>query len=116
MKDMMLREVNLEAGMPTADQAIKRLTYEIYTSKSMRARILKIIHGYGSSGAGGKIRIKSREYLKRMKLRGEIQGYIVGEDFSIFDENTRSAFLICPDLRKDKDLERHNNGVTFILL
>ena len=113
---LIMREVNLELGMPTADQAVKRLTYEIYNSKRMKVKILKIIHGYGSSGIGGKIRIRSREYLKRMIVRGEIHGYIPGEEFTIFNEETRQAFIICPELRKDKDLERHNNGVTFIVL
>ena len=46
----------------------------------------------------------------------EIRGYICGENFSIFDDDTRQAFLRCDALRKDRDLERHNNGVTFVVL
>ena len=49
-------------------------------------------------------------------LQGEIGGFIPGEEFSIFQEDTRRAFLRCDELRRDRDLERHNNGVTFILL
>ena len=43
-------------------------------------------------------------------------GYIPGESFSIFDSDTLAAFQRCPTLRRDRDLERHNNGVTFVLL
>ena len=43
----------------------------------------------------------------------EIRGYICGENFSIFDDDTRQAFLRCDALRKDRDLGRHNSGVTF---
>ena len=111
-----LREINLEEGMPYVDVAIKRLTFEIKQSQRMKIGVMKIIHGYGSSGTGGRIRVESRSYLERLKKRGEIRGFVPGERFSIFDEETRQAFLQCNDLRKDRDLERHNNGVTFILL
>lgn len=112
---MSLREVNLETGMPTVDQAIKRLTFEIHTSKKLNVRVLKIIHGYGSSGTGGKIRTEARNYLSRLKQRNEISGIIPGERFSIFEEETRSAFLLCSGLREDSDLDRYNNGVTFVV-
>lgn len=111
-----LREINLEEGKPLVDQAIKRLTFELHRSRSMGVTVLKIIHGYGSSGAGGRIRVEARSYLNRLKTRREIKGFIPGEDFSIFNDATRQAFLTCGDLRQDKDLERHNNGVTFIIL
>ena len=111
-----LREVNLELGKPIVEKAIGRLTFEIHHSRKMGVSVLKIIHGYGSSGTGGKIRLAARRHLLSMQSRGEIKGMIPGEQFSIFDETTRRAFLSCDMLRQDRDLERHNNGVTFILL
>lgn len=48
----LLREVNLEAGKPLVDQAIKRLTFELSHSRALGCTVLKIIHGYGSSGTG----------------------------------------------------------------
>ena len=111
-----LREVNLEAGKPLVDQAMKRLTFEIGHTRSMGCTVLKIIHGYGSSGTGGKIRTASLKYLTQLKSKGEIQDYIPGEAFSIFEEATRRAFSRCGDLRRDSDLDRYNNGVTFIVL
>lgn len=111
-----LREVNLEEGRPFADAAIRRLTFELSQSRRMGCTVLKIIHGYGSSGTGGRIRVEARQYLTRVKSRREIADFIPGEEFSIFNEATRSAFAKCGELRKDRDLERHNNGVTFIVL
>ena len=110
-----LREINLEQGMPLVDAAIRRLTFELSQSKRMGVTVLKIIHGYGSSGTGGRIRVEARAYLGRVKARREIADFIIGEQFSIFDAATRGAFLKCDALRKDSDLERHNNGVTFIV-
>ena len=111
-----LREINLEAGMPLVADALRRLTFEVHHSKSLGYTAMKLIHGYGSSGKGGKIRIAARERLDFLMRKREIRGYIPGEAFSIFDEQTRAAFLVCPELRKDRDLNRSNNGVTFILL
>ena len=110
------KTVNLEDGMPTSDAAVRRLTFEIHTAKRMGASAMKIIHGYGSSGTGGKIRTRSRAYLDGLARRGQIKGYIPGERFSIFDQSTRDAFAGCSALRQDSDLDRSNNGITIILL
>jgi len=111
-----LRTVNLEEGMPLVDEAVRHLTRELHYSRKSGVTVLKIIHGYGSTGVGGRIRVGARRYLDGLASRGEIKCYIPGETFSIFDENTRQAFLVCGELRKEHDLDRHNNGVTFIVL
>jgi len=112
----MVKLVNLEQGMPYADQAIRRLTFEINDAKRRGYSTLKLIHGYGSSGKGGVLRVEIRNYLLRIHSRNDIQAFIPGEDFSIFDNDTRIAFGIEPELRKDRDLDMHNNGVTFVIL
>lgn len=111
-----LREVNLERGMPTVRAALQQLTFELRRSRSLGCSAMKIIHGYGSSGTGGRIRVEARSYLARLKGRGELRDVIVGEEFSIFNPAVLSAFQQCGALRKDSDLERHNNGITIVLL
>ena len=111
-----LREVNITYDMPAAGQAVKRTTFEIENARRLGLKCVKIIHGYGSHGAGGKIRVEVRAYLERMKRQGRIKDYIPGEHFSIFDEATRAAFAKCDELRRDSDLERANNGVTIIVI
>lgn len=111
-----MKTVNLEAGMPFADQAIRRLTYELNCARQLKTPGFKIIHGYGSSGTGGVLRRKLRAYLTRQKAAGKVRMVIEGERLSIFDAETRDAFTYCPDLRSDRDLERHNNGITVIVL
>ena len=110
-----IKEVNIKSDMPTADDAIRRITYHLRTSKTLGIKALKIIHGYGSTGTGGKIRVEARRYLGEQKRKGFIRAYIKGEDFSIFDPATLDAFKACPDLRRDPDLERHNNGMTIVI-
>lgn len=107
--------VNLEEGMPHKEQAIKKLTFFVMSKKELGYRAMKVIHGFGSSGKGGVLRTASREYLSSLKRRKVIADFIPGEDFSIFNEATRKATQVCPDLSKDRDLERHNNGVTIVI-
>ena len=111
-----LQEVNIKYDMPTADLAVRRTTYAIENGRTLGASAVKLIHGYGSTGKGGKIRLEVRAYLERQKARGQIRDYIPGERFSIFDEPTRSAFALCDELRRDHDLDAANNGVTIVLL
>ena len=102
-----LREVDLERGMPTVRAALQRLTLELRRSRGLGCAAVKLIHGYGSSGKGGRIRVEARRRLDRMKAGGE---------FTIFEPRTLAAFQRCPGLRRDPDLERHNNGITVVVL
>ena len=111
-----LKEVNIKYDLPVAEDAVKRVTYNIRNGKALGASAVKFIHGYGSSGKGGVIRTETRRYLADQKRKGLIRDYIPGENFSIFDESTRAAFAGCDELRRDKDLERHNNGMTIVVL
>lgn len=106
-----LKEVNIKSDMPSAAEAEDRLESAVKAGKKLGAGAVKIIHGYGSTGKGGKIRTAVRR--KAAELSDNV---IYGEDFSIFSETTRKAFAKCPDLRKDNDLDRHNNGITIIVL
>lgn len=107
-----MKEINLELGLPTVVEALKRLDAELQTAKTQKHKTVKLIHGYGSSGKGGKIRKECRLHLQSKNVKS----VIFGENFSIFDENTRKAFQFEPNLRKDNDLDRYNNGVTLVVL
>ena len=102
--------------MPYADQAIQRLTLEIRQSRKMGCTVLKIIHGYGSSGKGGRLRVELRKYLDSCQRKGLIRGYVRGEEFSIFQAETRRLLTICPDASRDSDLGKYNNGITIVML
>ena len=111
-----IRELNLELGRPTADEALRRLDAELTAAKQLHRPVLKLIHGYGSSGKGGKIRTACRRYLQQQAELGRVRALIPGEQFTIFEEKTRKAFAACPELRADRDLDAENRGVTFVLL
>jgi len=113
---MTIYTVDIKSDLPTVDQALRRVDMALATGRMSGAAAAKLIHGYGSTGRGGVIRTGVRRYLSELQAKGKIKGFIPGEDFSIFDEKTLHAFQTYAALRQDSDLERHNNGVTIILL
>ena len=107
---------NLERFFPTVEQGILLVNNEISRCRRQKIRVLKIIHGYGSSGVGGNLRTGTRRHLNSLLQAGSVRGVSSGEDFTIFDQTTREMLEIVPLLRKDSDLERCNQGITLILL
>lgn len=111
-----LTVVDIKSDMPTCEVANKRARSAINNAKMLGYSAIKIIHGYGSHGKGGKIRISLRSLLAELESANKISAFIPGESFSIFDEATRNAFIKCPELRRDSDLEASNNGISIIIL
>lgn len=112
----MIHEINLEIGSPTAISALKQLEFFIASTRVSKGRVIKIIHGYGSTGKGGKIRSAVRKMLKEYKSDDRLTLFIKGEDFSIFDPSTRYLIEKFPETSKDPDLDKQNQGITYVLL
>ncbi len=110
------RIVNVEEGFPTRDQAIDKLQDALTRARKDGAVVLKIIHGYGSSGTGGILRYAVRSFLRQKKEKGELALFINGESFSSYDERSRALFKTAPDMLLDPDLGRGNKGITLVVL
>ena len=110
------RTYNVEAGLPTLDEARRLVIEEIKQAKRAGARVLKVIHGYGSSGKGGALCIGLRKSFGLRKKEAVIKDFIAGEDFSIFDATTLDLLEAVPELRADPDLNATNEGITIVWL
>jgi hypothetical protein len=111
-----MKTVNLKEGMPLVHQAMAQLTRELALARQQRENLVKFIHGYGSSGAGGDIRIAVQSQLQQMFQRGEIRGCIFGENWAISDEQTWTLLKAHAELKQDKDLGKKNLGITIVVL
>ena len=78
--------------------------------------MLKVIHGYGSTGKGGKLCVGLRKSFALRKKEGVIKDLIAGEDFSIFNPTTLRLLEAVAGLRGDSDLDATNEGVTVLWL
>ncbi len=102
--------------MPQVHEALQRLDRELAFARQGRISLLKIIHGYGSTGAGGDIRIAVQKRLHDLAEAGQIRGCIFGENWSKTDDATWRLLQAQSDLKSDPDLGRRNQGITVVLL
>ncbi len=108
--------VNLEIGMPSVHEALTRLDQELALARRKGLKILKLIHGYGSSGAGGDIRLAVQLRLAAMARDRQIRHCIFGENWSRSDEQTWRLIQARPELKADRDLGRKNLGISIVIL
>jgi hypothetical protein len=112
----LIKTVNLKSDMPQVQEALQRLGKELALARQQKHTVLKIIHGYGSTGAGGDIRIAVQKRLHEMSQEGHIRGCIFGESWSKSHDQTWTLLQAQPELKSDADLGRRNQGITVVLL
>lgn len=108
--------VNLKENMPSVQEALSRLDHELAVAHREGFLLVKIIHGYGSTGVGGEIRIAAQKRLRELSDRGEIRGCIFGEHWGKSDEQAWALIGKYPELKGDRDLGRKNLGITIVVL
>jgi hypothetical protein len=113
---MPIKTVNLKSDMPLVHEALQRLDRELYLARQEKAPVLKLIHGYGSTGAGGDIRIAVQKRLLEMVQTGHIRACIFGESWTKSDEVSWKLLQSHPELKSDSDLGRRNLGINIVLL
>ena len=111
-----IKTINLKSDMPLVREALQRLDRELALARQEKVRLLKLVHGYGSTGAGGEIRVAVQKRLLEMTESGHIRGCIFGENWSKSDDATWKLVQSHPDLKSDADLGRGNRGITIVML
>ncbi len=114
-KKTQIPTINLEDGMPTVEEAIRNMKLELQVMKRNRVKIVKLIHGYGSTGKGGKIRIGIQKELVAMKNKRLVKDFIAGEDFGPFSESCRREADPNSKITQDVDYGRCNHGITIVM-
>ena len=109
-------KLNLEEGMPTVEEAVSRMNIGLQEMRVTRAGTVKLIHGYGSTGRGGRICTGVRNELAAMKRKKLIKNYIPGEDFGPMDAASRKLAEQDRSVTRDPDYGRMNHGITIVIL
>jgi len=111
-----IKTVNLKSDRPSVHEALQRLEGEITVARREGMLLLKLIHGYGSTGAGGDIRIAVQARLREMQENGLIRGCIFGEDWSKSCAEVWELLKLKAELKGDPDLGKRNQGITIVVL
>ncbi len=112
----MLKTINLKENSPSVEYALAVVEIEIEKSKLENVKVIKVLHGYGSHGKGGKILLELRRMLHSCKKSGKITDFFAGDKWNIFDKQTLSALERDKSIYGDEDLNKHNPGITIIII
>jgi len=82
-----------------------------HVRNSSTARILKIVHGYGSSGRGGASRDTARNWAFRCQRM--VRAVIEGERYALLDPATQEMRFEVGEYA-DADLGGQNSGITLV--
>ena len=110
-----IKIIDLEDGMPKVEEARLRMQRELQLARQQGYAAVKLIHGYGSSGVGGALRVELQKELQRLTHAGGLR-FITGEDWRISDEKTWELLKRFPEWKKDSDLGKANKGISIVLL
>lgn len=101
------------AHPPRRPEIVEKMLLEalLLVRNHAQLRVIKVIHGYGSSGQGRQTRVTVRNwaYTNRKHLLETIHG----EEYSLFDAKTQSMRNECGTL-SDPDLDSSNAGITLL--
>ena len=111
-----MRNLNLKSGFPTVDEARRRLLREMQVAGKNKVRLIKIIHGWGSTGEGGRIATAIRRSLSLRVKEGKALAFVPGERFSSDTLEGRELVARHPSVLADRDFNRANPGITILEL
>lgn len=109
-----MKVFDIKSRMPSVIEALQELETIIKLTKNQE-KVIKIIHGYGSSGKGGAIKNQVRLLLKQKQEQRKILAYIPGEAIGMmlgYDEMIRNYRHL---IDMDEDYHQCNDGITYII-
>jgi len=114
---MRIATVDIERGMLACDEALSKVQNEIeILAINKQVKVLKVIHGYGSKGTGGKIKRELLFLLQTLVKKKKIKDFVPNDRFTQQNEKYCNYFKLYPELLVDSDLQNLNPGITVIFL
>lgn len=113
----MIQTLNIEKEVLACDQALAKVLSEIEILKMQNEiKIIKVIHGYGSSGVGGKIKQELKILLQTLLKQNKIKYFVQNEKFTPQKKEYKIYTTLYPELILESDLQNLNPGITLIFL
>ena len=110
-----VRTLDIEAGLPTVEEALRRLEAQLDRARADGVQVVRIIHGWGSSsGGGGRIRAAARQWLQRQREAGRLRSVFLGDHYTHTSPAGRDFLRRHPALRPAERTDRENPGITFV--
>ena len=107
--------VNLEEGHPLVAEALAHMDRKLRDARIQGTKVVRLIHGYGSSGVGGAIKVAVRKRLKAARGGGTIKNYVGGEDYEHAEVGRKLRARVA-QLKASLRTDQRNPGITLVEL
>ena len=104
--DKKIYTIDLREGLPDVDAALRILEYQFASAAAIGERVVKVVHGCGSTVRGG----------GRLRNDRRVGLAVKGENFAV--ENPQARYLVekFPHVAADEDLGQHNEEITLFFI
>lgn len=110
-------ELNIKQDGPYVDEALERLTDSLRKSLEVGIKAIVLIHGYGSSGEGGRIKWAIHDALENNRYSDRVDEYHFGENVAFGSQSYHALLKRRPGLKPYlKRFKEGNAGMTVLLL
>ncbi|MFZ4061874.1 MAG: Smr/MutS family protein [Polynucleobacter sp.] len=109
--------LNLKFDSPSAEEALERLTVALRRASEVGIKAIILIHGYGASGEGGRIKWAVHNALENNYFADRVDEYHFGEQTAYGSEAYHALLRRRPSLKGYlKHFKEGNAGMTVLLL
>ena len=110
-------EINIKQGSPFVEEALELLTEQLRKCLDLGIKTIILIHGYGSSGEGGRIKWAIHDALENNRYSDRVDEYFFGENVAYGSESYHALLKRRPGLKRYlKRFKEGNAGMTVLLL
>lgn len=109
--------LNLKFDSPSAEEALDRLTIGLRRASEIGIKAMILIHGYGASGEGGKIKWAVHDALENNYFSDRVDEYHFGELTAFGSDAYHALLRRRPGLKAYlKHFKEGNAGMTVLIL
>lgn len=109
--------LNLKFDSPSAEEALDRLTVGLRRAFEVGIKVIILIHGYGASGEGGRIKWAVHDALENNYFSDRVDEYHYGEQTGFGSEAYHALLRRRPGLKAYlKHFKEGNAGMTVLIL
>jgi len=109
--------LNLKFDSPSAEEALDRLTIGLRRASEVGIKAIILIHGYGASGEGGKIKWAVHDALENNYFSDRVDEHHFGEQTAFGSEAYHALLRRRPGLKAYlKHFKEGNAGMTVLIL
>jgi hypothetical protein len=110
-------EINIKQGSPYVEEALEQLTEQLRKCVELGIKAIVLIHGYGSSGEGGRIKWAIQDALESNRYADRVEEYFFGENVAYGSDSYHVLLKRRPGLKRYlKRFKEGNAGMTVLLL